>query len=122
MSSKPGTWQPGQSGNPNGRPRKGLALTDVLREHMELSDEGDSVPRKVRLAERLYELAMAGNVSAIEYIANRLDGKPTQAIALVDGSNPLHHQVNVRTSGRRRSADDVPRIAPPDDDAVADDN
>ena len=112
MSSKPGTWQPGQSGNPAGRPRKGLALTDVLREHMELSDEGDTVPRKQRLAEKLYELAMAGNVSAVEYIVNRLDGKPTQAIALVDGGNPLHHRVNVRST---------PRIAPPPD-ADTDDN
>ena len=51
---------------------------------MELSAEGDTVPRKQRLAEKLYELAMAGNVSAIEYIVNRLDGKPTQAIAFAD--------------------------------------
>ena len=101
MSSKPGTWQPGQSGNPSGRPKLGLALTDVLREHMEASEEGDRVPRKQRLAEKLYELAMAGNVSAVEYILNRLDGKPTQAIALVDGGNPLHHQVRVRSSERK---------------------
>ena len=99
--SKPGTWQPGQSGNPNGRPKLGLALTDVLREHMEASDEGDTVPRKQRLAEKLYELAMAGNVSAVEYIANRLDGKPTVALSLSCADSPLHHQVRVRSSVRR---------------------
>ena len=105
MSSKPGTWQLGQSGNPNGRPRKGLALTDVLREHMELSDEGDSVPRKQRLAEKLYELAMAGNVSAIEYIGNRLDGKPTVALSLAAGEDsPLHYRLPVIDGGPRRSA------------------
>lgn len=27
---KPGTWLPGQSGNPNGRPRKGRTLADQL--------------------------------------------------------------------------------------------
>ena len=102
--SKPGTW-PGQSGNPNGRPRKGLALTDVLREHMDASDEGDSVPRKQRLAEKLYELAMAGNVSAIEYIGNRLDGRPTQALALsLDDDSPLHYRLPVRDGGPRRAA------------------
>ena len=114
MSSKPGTWQPGQSGNPNGRPRRGQALTDVLREHMDASAEGDTVPRKQRLAEKLYELAMAGNVSAVEYIANRLDGKPTQAIALVDGQSPLHHQVRVRSSERK--------ALPPGEQTITDDD
>ena len=27
----PGSWRPGQSGNPRGRPRKGSALTDAIR-------------------------------------------------------------------------------------------
>ena len=102
--SKPGTWQPGQSGNPAGRPRKGLALTDVLRGHMEAYEEGDTVPRKQRLAERLYELAMADNVSAIEYIANRLDGKPTVALSLAGADSPLHHRLPVIDGGPRQRA------------------
>ena len=105
MSSKPGTWQPGQSGNPNGRPKRGLALTDVLREHMDASAEGDGVPRKQRVAEKLYELAMAGNVHALEYIGNRLDGKPTVALSLAGGEDsPLHYRLPVIDGGPRRAA------------------
>ena len=113
--SKPGTWQPGQSGNPAGRPKKGLALTDVLRQHMDASDEGYTVPRKQRLAEKLYELAMTGNVSAIEYIGNRLDGKPTVAVSLAAGEDsPLHYQVPVISSGPRR------RALPPGEETTTD--
>ena len=40
-------------------------------------------------------------MSAIEYIANRLDGKPTVALSLAGAESPLHHQVRVRSSVRR---------------------
>lgn len=56
---------------------------------MEATGEGDDVPRKQRLAEKLYELAMAGNMNAIEYIANRLDGKPTVALSLAGADSPV---------------------------------
>lgn len=37
-SKKPptaGSWKPGQSGNPNGRPRSGLALAEAIRERVD---------------------------------------------------------------------------------------
>ena len=41
----------------------------------------------------------------VTYVMDRLEGKPRQAVQLSgDGLNPLHHQVTVSTSGRRRSA------------------
>ena len=31
-------WKPGESGNPNGRPRKGLTLTDALASHLPVDE------------------------------------------------------------------------------------
>lgn len=65
----------GQSGNPKGRPPSGMAFTELLR---------DVVASKPDLVHRIVELAESEdeNVSlkAIQYIANRLDGMPKQAV------------------------------------------
>jgi len=65
-----GSWQPGESGNPNGRLKKGEALTDILRLHID----------KHELAERLIRSVRKGNVIAIKYVFNRIDGMPRQTI------------------------------------------
>ena len=63
-------WKPGQSGNPNGRPPKGQTLTDALREHID----------KDEIAALLTELAKGGDIGALKYIYDRLDGKPTETV------------------------------------------
>jgi len=63
-------WKPGESGNPNGRPKKGETLTDALRE---LTD-------KEELAQKLLELAREGNLNALRYIYDRIDGRPVETV------------------------------------------
>lgn len=64
-------WEPGQSGNPAGRPKKGMALTDILAEKVD----------KEAIAERLIELAMErGDITALKYIYDRIDGKPVETV------------------------------------------
>lgn len=69
------SWKPGQSGNPNGRPPKSKALTDTLREVADM--EIDGVSKKRILADKVWELAIAGDIQAIKYIYDRIDGTPT---------------------------------------------
>ena len=65
-------FKPGVSGNPNGRPKKGTALTDVLRETVNADD----------LAAKLLELVEAKDIQAIKYVYDRIDGKPKESIDL----------------------------------------
>jgi hypothetical protein len=71
-------FQPGQSGNPGGRPKK-MPITDAIRE--ELEQEGAQGTSNARaIARKLVKLARAGNMDAIREIADRTEGKPRQRI------------------------------------------
>lgn len=65
-------WQPGQSGNPGGRP-KGL-LTAELRRQLLRNDA-----EKIRaIASTLIRRAVAGSIPAIQTVLERVDGKVLQ--------------------------------------------
>ena len=61
-------FAPGESGNPGGRPKKDRQLTAAL----------ETIVDKTELAEKLWGLAKGGDLSAIKYIYDRLEGSPTQ--------------------------------------------
>jgi len=63
-------WKKGQSGNPNGRKPKGETLTDALRQSIDPTD----------IATKLKELADDGDLGALKYIYDRIDGKPVETI------------------------------------------
>ena len=69
-------WQPGQSGNPGGRPRR-TALTDALREKLDEPYLGDRAHRTNAevIAEKLVRAATKGNIQAIREIADRVEGR-----------------------------------------------
>lgn len=71
-------FEKGQSGNPKGRP-KDKPFSDMLRIAIkEASAEGGTKLRAV--ADVLVNEAIKGNVQAIKELADRLDGKPAQAL------------------------------------------
>ena len=78
-----GTFLPGTSGNPGGRPRKGETVTDAIREFGEKVGEDGRTAREV-LAEKLYRIAFKRNdavaIAAIKYIADRWEGTPRQTM------------------------------------------
>lgn len=76
-------FKPGRSGNPNGRPKKGETLTDILRgqcEELISEKEGGKVAIKTALARKMVAMALGGDQSMMKYVFDRIDGFPTQAV------------------------------------------
>lgn len=73
-------WKKGMSGNPKGRPKKAATLTEILEDLGKVKDvsngKGDTIARKEALAAKLWQMAIKGDLGAIKYIFDRIDGKP----------------------------------------------
>jgi hypothetical protein len=83
----------GRTNNPHGRPRKNSTLTEALRDYV-LSKKKLSIPgltdRTARdaLIMKLFRMAAEGDLSAIKYIFDRLDGRPIETVrAAMEGGN-----------------------------------
>lgn len=123
-------WKPGQSGNPNGRPRK-LPLTDDLAKVMaspipndiraKLKKRGITIPVGATysfvIAQRLADRAVDEvHVPSVREIADRVEGKPTQRIEF-EGSarrDVFIHLVHDNPDGSLSPAiiDDVTEVLP----------
>lgn len=79
-------FEKGKSGNPSGRPKEKV-FTDALRVAV-LREDDEGKVKLHRIAERLVAEAMAGESWAIQQVADRLDGKPAQAIIGGDPDDP----------------------------------
>ena len=80
-SAKKHQFQPGQSGNPGGRPRKGkfaemlTAMADEI-----VPDDPKRRTWKRFLADQIFLQAAKGNVQAFAEIVNRVEGKAVQRV------------------------------------------
>ena len=77
---KPGTYAKGQSGNPHGRPRKGMAIKDILYKIGVSKKDNKRTTVMEEMIKKVYEMALAGDIAAAKFVANRLEGTPMQHI------------------------------------------
>ena len=78
-------WKKGESGNPNGRPKKEFALNDHIRSFANLEGK-DKKTMLEKVVETVYGEALAGNMTAVSFLADRILGKPQQSVSLKEES------------------------------------
>jgi hypothetical protein len=69
-----GGFQKGQSGNPRGRPPAGQSFAEKLRAEL-AKEHKPGVTKFDRMIEVAAAQAMSGNLQAVQWIADRTDGK-----------------------------------------------
>jgi len=86
-------WKPGESGNPNGRPKKGRTYTDLLMEKLD----------KETFVNKVIEMIKSGNSSVIEQTWNRVEGKVTDTHRIVDeDDNDMSITFNVNIVDKKK--------------------
>ncbi len=88
-------WQPGQSGNPKGRPKQAFSITELLRKKV-TEDPQPYIDKLVWHA--LHE----GSETSLHYIFDRLDGKPRQTLdaSVSDDHRSLWHTMQDALAAR----------------------
>ena len=77
-------FKKGASGNPKGRPPKEFALIDHIRE---IANQPMGKTKKTMLesvVNTVYQEALSGNMTAVNFLADRILGKPSQSIGIKD--------------------------------------
>ncbi len=81
-----GRWKPGESGNPKGRPPKGISITSLVKELLsQIPDiEEDGVKNDKTWAElislALVKGAVKGNAPLLKETLDRIDGKVVERV------------------------------------------
>jgi hypothetical protein len=86
--------------NRSGRPKKGESLTDILRELggiADVSTEKGKIERRQAIANRLWQMAIAGDLAAIKMIYDRIDGSPRQSVEMTgtDGAKLMPEKITI---------------------------
>lgn len=85
---KESRWKKGESGNPNGRRN---AYTDLIKD-FSFSKVGERERREVVIA-KLFQLAERGDLRAIQFIVERLEGKALERQERTTKSEPIQVMV-----------------------------
>ena len=81
--------------NLNGRPKREWTVAGLIEEALEEQDT-DGVSYKIKVTDKLRQLALRGDMNAIKEINQRLDGMPVQKNVLAgDEDSPLRIDISV---------------------------
>jgi hypothetical protein len=75
-----GQFKPGHSGNPNGRPPKARCIPDILQKIGEEEGTIDGMDKLEVVMRKVFQYALEGKSWAVEFIANRTEGKAKEYV------------------------------------------
>ena len=82
-------WQPGESGNPAGRPARGTSFAEVLRKVLAeevMGADGQRITRMERICDAVCKAAETGDVAAFAKIKDHVDGCPARQVTVISGN------------------------------------
>lgn len=82
-------FKKGQSGNPTGVQGKTKPWRDAIMRAVSRRETGKDPQALEKLADKLIDAALSGDMQAIKEIGDRIDGKPAQAVVGDAGSDPV---------------------------------
>ena len=77
-------FKKGTSGNPNGRPKSGFALNEYITELANIPVGRSKKTMLEAVVNTVYQEALGGNMTAVNFLADRILGKPNQSIGIKD--------------------------------------
>ena len=94
-------FKPGQSGNPKGRPKGSTSIADILRRIGKEPGTLDGMDKAEVVWRKVYQFAIEGKAWAVEFIANRTEGKAVERIALEAKQTPWEIMNDVIKQGEK---------------------
>jgi hypothetical protein len=88
----------GQVLNPHGRPKKEASITHIMNTFLDELELGeDKINGKKAVVQKIFQLAMQGDLPALKYICDRIDGTPIAAVKQVDdeGKAVVTNNINI---------------------------
>jgi hypothetical protein len=78
------SWKPGQSGNPNGRPKKENSIAHILDEKLAEISDWDEFGKRTALemiVDKAIAQAIGGDKDARNWVSDRKEGKALERVA-----------------------------------------
>lgn len=82
-------WESGQSGNPNGVPKRAKLWRDAINRAIKRREQDDPQALE-KLADKLLQAVDDGDVSAMKEFGDRVDGKVPQALVGDNDEDPIN--------------------------------
>ena len=82
-------FKKGQSGNPNGRPPKVRSIPDILKKIGEEEGTLDGESKLDVIMYKVFQYALEGKPWAVQFIADRTEGRPVQTIGISETDEPI---------------------------------
>jgi len=89
MGKVPTSYKKGQSGNPNGRPKKGESLTETMRTFLDEAPPGQELTYKELFVKKSYQKAIEGDPAFARLVWNYIDGMPKQQVDVTSNGESI---------------------------------